>query len=151
MEQTIIGRVIAILPKVSGTSANGKEWSRATIVIEQPSNDSKFTRKVVLSNLRNADEFGALEVGTLAKFYVDIESREYNGRWYTDVTCWKWEVTGAEAPQVQEAPQEAPSEAPQVQPQEAPSKVQQTIEALFPQAAPVTREVNEADVSDLPF
>ena len=144
MEQTIIGRVIAILPKASGTSANGKEWSRATIVVEQPSNDSKFTRKVVLSNLRNADEFGALEVGTMAKFYVDIESREYNGRWYTDVTCWKWEVTGAEAPQ--------PQEAPQVQPQqEAPSKVQQTIEALFPQAAPITREVNEADVSDLPF
>lgn len=141
MEQTIIGRVIAILPKVSGTSANGKEWSRATIVVEQPSNDSKFTRKVVLSNLRNADEFGALEVGTLAKFYVDIESREYNGRWYTDVTCWKWEVTGAEAQQQQ----------PQQQPQEAPSKTQQTIEALFPQAAPVTREVNEADVSDLPF
>ena len=141
MEQTIIGRVIAILPKASGTSANGKEWSRATIVIEQPSNDSKFTRKVVLSNLRNADEFGALEVGTFAKIYVDIESREYNGRWYTDVTCWKWEVTGAEAQQVQEAPQ----------PQEAPSKVQQTIEALFPQAAPITREVNEADVSDLPF
>lgn len=147
MEQTIIGRVIAILPKVSGTSANGKEWSRATIVVEQPSNDSKFTRKVVLSNLRNADEFGALEVGTMAKFYVDIESREYNGRWYTDVTCWKWEVTGAEAPQLQEAQQvqEAP------QPQEAPSKVQQTIEALFPEAAPITREVNEADVSDLPF
>lgn len=141
MEQTIIGRVIAILPKASGTSANGKEWSRATIVVEQPSNDSKFTRKVVLSNLRNADEFGALEVGTLAKFYVDIESREYNGRWYTDVTCWKWEVTGAEALQPQ----------PQPQPQEAPSKVQQTIEALFPEAAPITREVNEADVSDLPF
>lgn len=144
MEQTIIGRVIAILPKVSGTSANGKEWSRATIVIEQPNNDSKFTRKVVLSNLRNADEFGALEVGTMAKFYVDIESREYNGRWYTDVTCWKWEVTGAEAQQ--------PQEAPQVQPQqEAPSKVQQTLEALFPEAAPITREVNEAEVSDLPF
>lgn len=144
MEQTIIGRVIAILPKASGTSANGKEWSRATIVVEQPSNDSKFTRKVVLSNLRNADEFGALEIGTLAKFYVDIESREYNGRWYTDVTCWKWEVTGAEVPQVQEAPQPQPQ-------QEAPSKVQQTIQALFPNAVVEPKVVNDADVSDLPF
>ena len=39
------------------------------------------------------------------KIAFDLESREYNGRWYTDVRPWKLELAGQESPQaVEEKP-----------------------------------------------
>ena len=36
----------------------------------------------------NIDSF-ALQVGDDVSVSIDIKSREYNGRWYTDVTAWR--------------------------------------------------------------
>jgi hypothetical protein len=47
------------------------------------------------------DQF-ALKVGDDVTASVDLESREYNGRWYTDVKAWKVEKGGAQKPK--EAP-----------------------------------------------
>ena len=38
----------------------------------------------------NIDKFGVAEGETLTA-HIDIQSREYNGRWYTDVKAWKVE------------------------------------------------------------
>ena len=44
--------------------------------------------------------------GQTGKFYFDTKTREYNGKYYTDINCWKWEVQGAQntAPSVPGAP-----------------------------------------------
>ncbi|MDE5632047.1 MAG: DUF3127 domain-containing protein, partial [Muribaculaceae bacterium] len=39
----------------------------------------------------NADKI-QLTVGQVATIYFDIESREFNGRWYTDIRCWRADV-----------------------------------------------------------
>ena len=51
---------------------------------------------------KNADAFSKIAIGSEVTFKVEIESREYNGRWYTELNCWGWD-----APQLaQPAPQQ---------------------------------------------
>ena len=85
----IKGKVIQNLGVQNGTSKSGKAWSKAEIVIET---DGQYPKKVKLSNLKNAEEFGRISVGSEGVFQIEIESREYQGRWYTDVNCWNWKI-----------------------------------------------------------
>lgn len=81
-----------------GTSKAGKEWKKATVVIET---EGQYPKKIAMDNLKNADTFGALAVGTVGTFHIDIESREFNGRWYTSVGCYKWDVASPYPEQTQ--------------------------------------------------
>ena len=45
----------------------------------------------------NIDKFGISEGETITA-YIDIASREYNGRWYTDVKAWRVDRPQAGAP-----------------------------------------------------
>jgi hypothetical protein len=40
------------------------------------------------------DQFN-LAAGDMVNVFVDLESREYNGRWYTEARAWKLEKVGA--------------------------------------------------------
>lgn len=82
-------RVIDRLPMQSGTSRSGNDWSKATLIVESI---SQYPKKVAISNMKRAPEFNSLTAGTVATFDVEIESREFNGKWYTDVTCWNWNI-----------------------------------------------------------
>lgn len=96
----IKGHVVANLGVQKGTSKAGKEWSKATIVIET---EGQYPKKIALDNMKNADSFGALAVGTEGTFHIEVESREFNNRWYTSANCWKWEATQqTPAPQAQQ-------------------------------------------------
>ena len=86
----IKGRVVANLGVQKGTSKAGNEWSKATVVVEY---GDQYPKKIALDNMKNADSFGALGVGTEGTFHIEVESREFNGRRYTSVNCWKWETT----------------------------------------------------------
>ena len=97
----IKGKIIQNLGIQSGTSKAGKSWSKASILIET---EGQYPKKVVLDNLKNADEFGKLTIGSTGTFHIEINSNEYNGRWYTSVNCWKWEI---DTPQAPAAPQSA--------------------------------------------
>lgn len=94
----IKGKVVDNLGVQRGTSKAGKEWSKAMIVIET---EGQYPKKIALDNMKNADSFGALAVGTEGVFHIEVESREFNGRWYTSASCWKWETT--QQPQAQTA------------------------------------------------
>lgn len=69
----------------TGISRSGKDWSKATLIVETI---TQYPKKVAISNMKRAAEFNALPAGTIATFDVELESREYNGRWYTEVGCW---------------------------------------------------------------
>ena len=89
----IKGRVIQSLGVQKGTSKAGKEWSKASVIIET---DGQYPKKVALDNMKNAEEFGKLPVGSTGVFHIEVESREFNGGWYTNVNCWKWEMDQAQ-------------------------------------------------------
>ena len=97
----IKGVVKAVLPLQSGTSAKG-EWKRQTVVVEFK--DGDYTSCVALDNVKKAEEFGKLNIGDECTFKCNTPtSREYNGRWYTSVNCWGWDVENkAEVEQEQE-------------------------------------------------
>lgn len=110
-------RIIQSLGIQSGTSKSGKQWQKGEIIVETP---GQYPKKVKLSNMKEAQAFASLPVGYDCKFYVEVSSNEFNGRWYTEVNCYKWEF-----PQpVQTAPA-------QPYPQQ-PQPVQQTYQQTAP-------------------
>lgn len=89
------GKIILALPEVSGTSRNGNPWKKKEYVLET---FDTYPRKVHFTCFGdNADKI-VLQPGQTVTVHFDIESREYNGRWYTDIRAWKAELDNAAAP-----------------------------------------------------
>jgi len=82
----ITGKLVQFLPLQSGTSTRG-EWKRQDFILET---EEQYPRKVCISlwGDKLADMEGA-NAGELITASINIESREFNGRWYTDVRAWK--------------------------------------------------------------
>lgn len=88
------GVVHKVLEPVSGTSARG-DWIKQEVVIEQP---GEYSRMVCLSFWGDkAREAGNLKEGDQIKASINIESREFKERWYTEIRAWKF-TTGQAAP-----------------------------------------------------
>ena len=98
----ILAKVLQSLGVQSGVSKSGNPWQKAEIIVEV-GYDSQYPKKVALSNMKNAEEFAKLPIGAIVKFHIDIESREYQGRYFTNVSTYKWELQGQQAPQPQYA------------------------------------------------
>ena len=81
----IEGIVYKILPVVKGTSARG-EWQKQEVVLELP---GEFSRKVCVTFFNKESDVARLREGEAYTVSVNLESREYNGRWYTDVRAWR--------------------------------------------------------------
>lgn len=91
----IKGTIIQAMPEVSGISKAGNAWKKKEYVLENT--EGQFPRKIAFTCFGdNADKVN-LQVGQVATIYFDIESREFNGRWYTDIRCWRADVEGAPA------------------------------------------------------
>lgn len=107
----IRGKIIVALPETSGTSKAGNQWKKREYVLETM---ETYPKKVFFDFFGDrADQF-PLNVGDDITLSFDIESREYNGRWYTSIRGWKAEkATGAP---VAGAPAAYPAAAPTVAP-----------------------------------
>ncbi len=80
------GVVYKKLPEVAGTSQRGA-WKKQDVVFELP---SEFSRKICVTFFGDRTEDVAdLNEGDTVTVSVNVESREYNGKWYTDVKAWK--------------------------------------------------------------
>jgi hypothetical protein len=96
----IKGRVIQLLPMQSGMGKKG-QWKKQEFIVETP---GQYPKKVCLSIWGDKiDQFG-VAVGDQVNVTVDLESREYNGRWYTEARAWKLEKAGASGGGSQGAP-----------------------------------------------
>lgn len=90
----IEGKIILALPEQSGTSKAGNEWKKREYVLET---HESYPRKVHFDLFgQKADQY-PLNVGDEIKLSFDINSREYNGRWFTSISGWKVEPAGAPA------------------------------------------------------
>ena len=80
------GTVLTVLPVVKGTNARG-EWIKQEVIFEQP---GEFNRKICVGFWGDkAAEAGTLHPGEVVNISANVESREFNGRWYTDVRAWR--------------------------------------------------------------
>jgi len=91
LDMEITGRIVQILPAQTGTSARG-EWKKQDFIIET---QDQFPKKVCLANWGDKINVEAMGVGAVVTASINIESREFNGRWYTDVKVWKMDIAGA--------------------------------------------------------
>ena len=87
----ISGKITRILPEKSGTSARG-QWRKQEYILETQDQYPKPICFMVWGD--KIDDFG-IQVGQELQVSIDIESREYNDRWYTDVKAWKVARAGA--------------------------------------------------------
>lgn len=116
-EMNISGKVVQVLPIQTGTSKAGNPWQKQEFILEQ---GGQYPRKVCISLF--GDNVAKIpQVGQDVMVSVDIDSREFNGRWYTEIKAWNIVQAGAQpaapAPQqVATAPAASPA-----QPQPAPA------------------------------
>lgn len=82
----IRGKIIVKLPLQSGTSKAGNPWSKQEYVLETM---EAYPKRVHFDFFGERANQYPLEVGDLIDLSFDIESREYNGRWYTSIRGWK--------------------------------------------------------------
>lgn len=82
----IYGKIIAVLPTRSGTSAKGTQWSSQTAVLETQEQHPKKVAFEVMNE--RISEFN-LQVGEMLTVSFDIEAHDFNGRWYNNVRAWK--------------------------------------------------------------
>ena len=95
----LTGKIIKVLPIQSGTGKNG-DWKKQEYVIEMP---GQFSKKVCFTIWGDKIDQYKLSDGNEVKVSFDLESREYNGKWYTDVKAWKVEkVQKGEIESIQE-------------------------------------------------
>ena len=111
----IVGKIIQVLPLQSGTSSRtGNSWQVQSYVLET---QEQYPRKVCFE-IFGEDKIknNPCNIDDLVTVSFDIESREFNGRWYTSIRAWRvqqGDMTSAQ-PAVQATPQPAaPAAAPQ--------------------------------------
>ncbi len=89
MALDITGKILQIMPITTGTSKAGKEWVKQEFVIET---QETYPKKVCISVMGDkTQELKKHVPGNEIKVSLNLESREYNGKWYTNVNAWRIE------------------------------------------------------------
>ena len=148
----IEGRLVRKMAVQNGRSARG-DWSNQEFIVEFQ--DGNFPSNVCF-NVWGADKVHDLEryqVGDEIRVSFAPSSREFNGRWYTDLRAWRIAPAGqAPAAPAGNAPQQAYAPA---QPRPAAPRGSQDVPAGFgPSApAPTVEDMPGESVGedDLPF
>jgi hypothetical protein len=94
MAMELKGKVIQILPAQTGMGKKG-QWKKQEFIVET---QAQYPKKVCLSAWGDKIDQFNLVAGEMVNVSVDLESREYNGRWYTEARAWKIEKSSSAAP-----------------------------------------------------
>jgi len=88
------GLIYRVLPVVKGTSARG-EWSKQEVILELP---GEFSRKLCVTFWGDKTrELEGIKEGEVIAISANVESKEFNGRWFTEVRAWRLSRKAAEA------------------------------------------------------
>jgi hypothetical protein len=92
----LTAKLTQLLSIQTGTGKNG-EWKKQDIIVET---DGQYPKNVCVSIWGDKINEQQLTVGNTLTIDFDIESREFSGRWYTDLKAWKIEVADQNTPSV---------------------------------------------------
>lgn len=115
-ELKITGRILQALPLRTGTSKAGNQWQVQEYILETL---GEYPKKVCFEVFGDNVAKYPVQVGQEVTAFIDIESREFNGRWYTSVRAWKVE-SGVALPEQQAQPEQAHATANAKTPPQAP-------------------------------
>lgn len=92
MALDLTGTLIKVLPEVTGAGKNGN-WVKQEFVLET---EDQFPKKVCMSLWGDkVAEIKKYAIGDKLTASLNLESREYNERWYTEARAWRLELAGA--------------------------------------------------------
>lgn len=85
----ITGKIIAVLPAQEGVSKAGNAWKKQEYVLET---HDQYPKKICFQ-IFGADRIAqaAIQPGEELTVSFDIDSREWQGRWFTSINAWKVE------------------------------------------------------------
>lgn len=146
----ITGKIIAVLPTKSGTSARGTQWSSQTAVIET---HEQYPKRVAFDVLGDKITEFNLQVGEEVTVSFAIDARQYQDRWFNSIKAWNIIRPGQQAHMqggYNMSPQ-AGAQAAQVAQQAAMAGAPNPTNPSnpFPPAQPPAQPQGESD--DLPF
>lgn len=110
MSLQIKGKIQQILQQETGVSRAGNEWKKQEFVIET---DEQFPRKVCFTLFN--DKSSLLEdfkEGDEVDVAFNLESREFNGKWYHNINAWKIDRVSGEGNLPEPPPEFAPGDIP---------------------------------------
>jgi hypothetical protein len=94
MDLKIAGKVVSVLEIQSGDGKNGP-WKKQDFILETP---GKYPRNVCVTQWGDLIDQNNIKEGDEITAHIDLQSREYNGKWYTDVKAWKIEKGASSGP-----------------------------------------------------
>ncbi len=101
----ISGKLIQLLSAQTGNGKNG-QWKKQEFILET---GDTYPKKVCIAVWGDKIDMNSFKTGDALDVSFDVESREYNGKWYTDVKAWKVNTArqkdGNKAPAAMAAPQ----------------------------------------------
>lgn len=114
---TFKGIITAAMPVASGTSKSGKEWKRASYILQYDNSNEQYPKSVLFDVMGDKIEQLNIKQGVEYEVEIDFTTREYNGRTYMSASAWK--ATPTQQPQQAPAQQgwEQVYQQPQAQPQ----------------------------------
>ncbi|MBP9133353.1 MAG: DUF3127 domain-containing protein [Saprospiraceae bacterium] len=93
-------KLIQILPIQTGTGKNS-EWKKQDIILETQVHYPKKMCVSIWCDKINASHF---QLRNMLKIDFDIDSREYNVNWFTDIKSWRVDIANASVPCSSEYP-----------------------------------------------
>lgn len=93
------GIITAAMPIASGTSKNGKEWRRASYILQYDNSNAQYPKSVLFDVMGDKIEQLNIQQGHEYEIEIDFTTREYNGRTYLSASAWKATPTQQSAPQ----------------------------------------------------
>jgi hypothetical protein len=84
----ISGTLIQVLTPQTGNGKNG-QWKKQEFIIETA---DMYPKKVCLAAWGDKIDISKFSLGQSVKVSFDVESREYNGKWYTDVKAFNLQL-----------------------------------------------------------
>ena len=87
MDLQITGEVVEVLEEKSGTGKNGP-WRKQDFILET---QGQYPKQVCVTQWGDNIEAFDVQEGERLTAHIDLQSREYKGRWYTDVKAWRVE------------------------------------------------------------
>jgi Domain of unknown function (DUF3127) len=90
----IVAKLVQVLEVQTGESKAGTPWKKQEFILET---EGQYPKKMCMS-MMGADKIAAIEgilkEGNMLKVSFDAESREYNGKWYTNLSAWRVDAHG---------------------------------------------------------
>jgi hypothetical protein len=144
MSLEIIGKLIKVMNPVTGDGKNGS-WTKQEFVLET---FDQYPKKVCCSVWGDkVDALRRFQVGDDVRASINLESREYNERWYTEIRAWKLDPASA-APQAGAPSGYAPQAAPSGY---APQSSSPSVPAFQPVSNENSDFFKSDETDDLPF